>query len=211
MDKYKQIFEYNKKWVKDKTNSDKDFFENLYKEQNPEYLYIGCSDSRVPANEITGLDMGDLFVHRNIANVVTNADMSMLSVLQYSVEVLKVKHIVVCGHYGCGGVHAAMQEKSYGLIDNWLREIRDVYRIHSDELNSISDDDQKFDRLVELNVLEQCINIIKTSILQQSYIKNGFPIVHGWVYDMKNGYLKDLNIDFKAILKKIQEIYNLSE
>lgn len=211
MDKYKQIFEYNKKWVKDKTNSDKDFFENLYKEQNPEYLYIGCSDSRVPANEITGLDMGDLFVHRNIANVVTNADMSMLSVLQYSVEVLKVKHIVVCGHYGCGGVHAAMQEKSYGLIDNWLREIRDVYRIHSDELNSISDDDQKFDRLVELNVLEQCINIIKTSILQQSYLKNGFPIVHGWVYDMKNGYLKDLNIDFKAILKKIQEIYNLSE
>ncbi len=211
MNKYDEIFEYNKKWVAERTVSDEDFFKNLYKEQNPDFLYIGCSDSRVPANVITGLDMGDLFVHRNIANVVTNADINILSVLQYAVEVLKVKHIVVCGHYGCGGVKAAMQGKSFGLIDNWLREIRDVYRIHSSELNDINNEDERFDRLVELNVIEQCINVIKTSILQKSYLENGFPTVHGWVYDMKNGLLKDLELDFGAILKKVQEIYNLSE
>lgn len=211
MNKYDEIFEYNKKWVAERTASDEDFFKNLYKEQNPDFLYIGCSDSRVPANVITGLDMGDLFVHRNIANVVTNADINILSVLQYAVEVLKVKHIVVCGHYGCGGVKAAMQGKSFGLIDNWLREIRDVYRIHSSELKDIKNEDERFDRLVELNVIEQCINVIKTSILQKSYLENGFPTVHGWVYDMKNGLLKDLELGFGAILKKVQEIYNLSE
>lgn len=209
MDIYDEIFENNKKWVEEKTNRDKSFFENLYKEQNPHFLYIGCSDSRVPANEITGLDIGDIFVHRNIANVVSGNDLNILSVLQYAIEVLQVNHIVVCGHYGCGGVKAAMQKKSYGLLDNWLRNIRDVYRFHEDELKSITEEKKKYDRLVELNVLEQCTNVIKTSYLQKSYIKNKYPIVHGWVFDMESGYLKDLKIDFENILKKIRELYNL--
>jgi len=209
MDIYNQIFENNKKWVEEITNRDKSFFENLYKEQNPHFLYIGCSDSRVPANEITGLDIGDIFVHRNIANVVSGNDLNILSVLQFAIEVLQVNHIVVCGHYGCGGVKAAMQKKSYGLLDNWLRNIRDVYRFHEEELNGIKNENQKYDRLVELNVIEQCINVIKTSYLQKSYLKNKFPIVHGWVFDMKNGYLKDLNINFEEILNKVRELYNL--
>jgi len=209
MDKYKQIFEYNKKWVENKTSGRKDYFSNLYKDQNPEYLYIGCSDSRVSSSRITGLDLGDIFVHRNIANIVSNNDINLLSILQFAIDILKVKHIVVCGHYGCGGVKAAMERKSYGLLDNWLRNIRDVYRLHSEELNGIKNDSERYDRLVELNVIEQCINVIKTSYLQKSYIQNKYPIVHGWVYDMKTGYLKDLNIDFHDILKKIQEIYNL--
>lgn len=209
MDKYKKIFEHNKKWAENKTTIKKDYFSNLYKVQNPEFLYIGCSDSRVPSSIITGLDLGDIFVHRNIGNIVPNNDMNILSVLQFAIEVLNVKHIVVCGHYGCGGVKAAMEKKSYGLLDNWLRNIRDVYRLHSDELKTIENEDKRYDRLVELNVFEQCTNIIKTSYFQKSYIKNKFPEVHGWVYDMKTGYLKDLNIDFLNILKKVQEIYNL--
>lgn len=209
MDNYHKIFEFNKRWVEEKVKEEKDYFINHYKEQNPNYLYIGCSDSRVPANVITGLDMGDLFVHRNIANVVSNNDMNFLSVLQYSIEVLKVKHIVVCGHYGCGGVKAAMESRSYGLLDNWLRNIRDVYRIHQDELKLIKNEEYEYDRLVELNVIEQCYNIIKTSYLQNSYLQHGYPIVHGWVYNMKNGYLKDLEINFLNLLKKVQEIYNL--
>jgi carbonic anhydrase len=209
MDIYKEIFENNKKWVEDKVNGDKDFFTNLYKVQNPHFLYIGCSDSRVPANVITGLDVGDLFVHRNIANLVPNTDMNVMSVLQFAIEVLKVKHIVVCGHYGCGGVKASMDNTSFGLLDNWLRNIRDVYRIHESSLNEIKDGSLRFDKLVELNVIEQCINVIKTSYLQKSYIKNKFPEVHGWVYDMKSGYLKDLNIDFLKILSKVRELYNL--
>lgn len=206
---YKEIFENNKKWVEEKLNRDEDFFTNLYKEQNPRFLYIGCSDSRVPANVITGLDIGDLFVHRNIANLVPNTDMNVMSVLQFSIEVLKVKHIVVCGHYGCGGVKASMNNKSFGLLDNWLRNIRDVYRLHENNLNKIIDSSLRYDRLVELNVIEQCINVIKTSYLQKSYIKNKYPVVHGWVYDMKTGYLKDLNIDFLKILSKVKELYNL--
>jgi carbonic anhydrase len=209
MDIYNQIFDNNKKWVEEKTNQDKSFFENLYKEQNPHFLYIGCSDSRVPANEITGLDIGDIFVHRNIANVVSGNDMNVLSVLQYSIEVLDVRHIIVCGHYGCGGVKAAMEKKSFGLLDNWLRNIRDVYRFHENEMKSIKDEKQKYDRLVELNVVEQCINVIKTSYLQKNYLKHKYPVVHGWVFDMKSGYLKDLNIDFENILNKVRELYNL--
>lgn len=209
MDIYNQIFENNKKWVEEKTNQDKSFFENLYKEQNPHFLYIGCSDSRVPANEITGLDIGDIFVHRNVGNVVSGNDMNVLSVLQYSIEVLNVRHIIVCGHYGCGGVKAAMEKTSFGLLDNWLRNIRDVYRFHEDEMKNITDEKQKYDRLVELNVIEQCINVIKTSYLQKNYIKYKYPIVHGWVFNMKSGYLKDLNIDFENILAKVRELYNL--
>lgn len=209
MDKYKDIFEYNKNWADKKTADRKDYFSSLYKDQNPEFLYIGCSDSRVSSSRITGLDLGDIFVHRNIANLVSNNDINLLSILQFAIDILKVKHIVVCGHYGCGGVKAAMEKKSYGLLDNWLRNIRDVYRLHSAELDAIKGDAERYDRLVELNVIEQCINVIKTSYLQKSYIQNKFPVVHGWVYDMKTGYLKDLNIDFLNILKKVQEIYNL--
>jgi len=209
MDKYQEIFEKNKKWVEAKVLDNQDYFSSMSLGQNPDILYIGCSDSRVPANTITGLDMGDIFVHRNIANIVSNTDMNILSVIQYAVEVLQVKYIVVCGHYGCGGVRAAMLSKSYGLLDNWLRNVRDVYRLHSDYLNSIEDENLRYDRLVELNVIEQCINIIKTSYLQKSYIANKYPTVHGWVYDLNTGFLKDLDINFKEILKKVQEIYNL--
>ena len=209
MESYNKIFELNKEWVEKTTKNNSKFFKELYKGQNPEYLYIGCSDSRVPANEITGLDIGDLFVHRNIANQVPANDLSSHSVIQYSIDVLKVKHIVVCGHYGCGGVHEAMQPHSHGELDNWLRNIRDVYRMHFDELDSIENEVEKYDRLVELNVIEQCINIIKTSFLQQSYLKNKRPIVHACVWDMRTGYLKDLEFDFETNLKDVQKVYNL--
>lgn len=210
-DKYKKIFESNKEWVKDKTNFQKDFFHRHYEAQNPDYLYIGCSDSRVPASQITGLDMGDLFVHRNIANIVANNDLNMMSILQYAVEVLEVKHIVVCGHYGCGGIKAAMEPHSYGVLDNWLRNIRDVYRFHKMELDNVEEEEKKMDRLAELNVEEQCMNVIKSAAIQEAYIKKGFPSVHGWIYDMRNGILKDLDINFEGMLKKVQEIYNLEE
>ena len=204
--KYDKIFELNREWVESK---DDKFFENFYNEQNPEFLYIGCSDSRVPAETITGFDVGDLFVHRNIANLVSNNDLNTMSTIQYAVEHLKVKHIIVCGHYGCGGVKSAMQQESYGLLDSWLKNIRDVYRHHYTELKQIENDDEKYDRLVELNVIEQAENVIKTSCVQKSYIKNGFPTVHGWVYDMKIGKLNDLDIDFDEILKKVQLVYKL--
>jgi len=210
-DKYDQIFINNKSWVERKKGEDADFFINLSKEQNPDYLFIGCSDSRVPANEITGMESGDLFVHRNIANVVANTDMNLMSVIQYAVEVLKVKHIVVCGHYGCGGVNAAMQKQSLGLLDNWLKNIRDVYRTHRTELKAIKNHKKEFDRLVELNVEEQCINVIKTNFVQTSYLENGFPEVHGWVYDIHDGILHDLKLDFDKILEDLREIYILSE
>jgi carbonic anhydrase len=210
-EKYYKIFHDNLKWVADKNNADKDFFSRHYEQQTPDYLYIGCSDSRVPANEITGLAMGDLFVHRNIGNVVANNDMNMMSVLQYSVEVLDVKHIVVCGHYGCGALKAAMLPHSFGVLDNWLRNIRDVYRFHKLELDGIDDVDLRMDRLSEVNVKEQCLNVIKTAAIQESYLRKGYPLVHGWMYDMRNGILKDMNIDFESLLCKVQEIYNLSD
>ena len=199
----------NRKWVKNKTKEDGDFFKNISKEQNPDFFYIGCSDSRVPASEITGLEIGDLFVHRNIANVVSNNDMNIMSSIQYAVEQLKVKHIIVCGHYGCGGVHAALEQKSFGLLDGWLKNVRDVYREYFSELDQIKDYDKKYRRLIELNVYEQAENVIKTSYVQKSYIKNGFPTVHAWVYDMKNGKLIDLNIDFEKTLEEVQKVYKL--
>ena len=208
-DKYDAIFKLNQDWVKSKTENDNEYFKKLYKEQTPEFLYIGCSDSRVPANIITGLDVGDLFVHRNIGNLVSNNDLNMMSIIQYAVEHLRVKHIVVCGHYGCGGIHTAMKQKSYGLLDNWLKNIRDVYRINFKELELINDEELKYDRLVELNVIEQCENVIKTSFVQKSYLKYGYPTVHGWIYDMNNGKLIDMDIHFEEMLKKVQEVYNL--
>lgn len=207
---YEELFENNRKWVASKLATDKDFFEKLAAGQQPDYLYIGCSDSRVPANEIMGLEPGDVFVHRNVANLVNNVDMNVMSVINYAVRHLHVKHIIVCGHYNCGGVKAAMTPQDLGLLNPWLRNIRDVYRLHQDELNAIPDEHDRYNRLVELNVIEQCTNVIKTAAVQQSYLKNTYPVVHGWVFDLNNGLLKDLNIDFNKTLKEIQKIYDLT-
>ena len=211
MDSYRKIFENNKKWIAEKKATNKEFFENLSKGQNPEYLYIGCSDSRVTAEEMMGAEPGDVFVHRNIANVISNSDLNVMSVINFSVEHLRVKHIVVCGHYFCGGVKAAMQAKDLGILNLWLRNIRDVFRLHKKELNAINDEDLRYKRLIELNVEEQCLNVIKTATVQKSYIENGYPLVHGWVFDMQSGELIDLNFNFTAKLKEIQEIYNLGK
>ncbi|MBK9247810.1 MAG: carbonate dehydratase [Ignavibacteria bacterium] len=205
---YLRLLENNKAWATLKKYNDPDFFEQLAKGQTPEYLWIGCSDSRVPANEITGTKPGELFVHRNIANMVVHSDMNMLSVLSYAVEVLKVKHIIVCGHYGCGGVVAAMGNKQYGLIDNWLRHIKDVYRFHFPELDAIKDEDQRTRRFVELNIIEQVHDLGKTSIVQNAW-KNNQPLhIHGWVYDVKDGIIKDLDVNFTST-KDLHEVYRL--
>lgn len=209
MDKYHKVFENNQKWIEEKKVNNKQFFEQLSKGQDPEFLYIGCSDSRVTAEELMGAEPGDVFVHRNIANVVANTDLNVMSVINYAVDYLEVKHIVVCGHYYCGGVLAAMQSKDLGILNPWLRNIRDVYRLHKDELNSIADEEMKYRRLVELNVEEQCVNIIKTAAVQKHYIKNKYPTVHGWVFDIHTGKLIDLNINFEEKLRDIQSIYNL--
>lgn len=194
MKKYEQLLLQNKAWVEQKNQEDNKFFDNLSKTQTPEFLWIGCSDSRVPANQITGTEPGEIFVHRNIANMVIHTDMSMLSVLDYAVNVLEVKHVIVCGHYGCGGVLAAMANKQIGLIDNWIRHIKDVYRMHQDELEDITDMKQRGDRLVELNVMEQVYDLGKTSIIQNSWQKRGGPYVHGWVYELQTGIIKDLKV-----------------
>lgn len=207
---YEELFENNKKWVSSQLDKDADFFEKLSKDQTPDYFYIGCSDSRVPANEIMGLEPGDVFVHRNVANLVNNIDLNVMSCLNYAVNNLGVKHVIICGHYGCGGVKAAMVPKDLGLLNPWLRNIRDIYRLHKDELNAIEDEHKRYDRLVEINVEEQCLNVIKTVAVQRSYITNGYPIVHGWVFDLKTGILKDLKVDFDGMLKKIQELYDLT-
>jgi len=192
--KYEQLILQNRAWVEQKLQEDKEFFNRLANVQKPEFLWIGCADSRVPANEITGTQPGEVFVHRNIANMVVHTDMSMLSVLDYAVNVLEVNHVIVCGHYGCGGVRAAMMNKQVGLIDNWIRHIKDVYRMHQDELSAIPDMKQREDRLIELNVIEQVYDLGKTSIIQNSWQKRGGPYVHGWVYDIRNGLIKDLKV-----------------
>lgn len=192
---YDKLFINNKKWVKDKLSLDPQYFQKLAKGQTPKYLFIGCSDSRVPANEITGTDPGEMFVHRNIANLVVHTDINLMSVLQYAVDVLKVEHILVCGHYGCGGVKAALDNQDNGLIDKWLRNIKDIYRIYRSELDSITDENLKFKRLVELNVREQVYHLSSTSIVQHALARGQDLQVHGWVYDINDGYLTDLNID----------------
>jgi carbonic anhydrase len=204
----KNLLENNKNWVAKQLAIDPAYFDKLSKSQNPEYLWIGCSDSRVPANQITGTLPGDIFVHRNIANMVVHSDMNMLSVLSYAVEVLKVKHIIVCGHYGCGGVQAAMENKQFGLIDNWLRHIKDVYRYHHKELDAIEDKTQRARRFVEVNVMEQVHDLCKTSIVQNAW-KNKQPLhVHGWVYDIHDGIIKDLNVSFTCT-KDLHKVYHL--
>lgn len=204
----KKIFVSNKEWVSQKLELDEEYFNKLSKGQSPEVLYIGCSDSRVTAEELMGANPGDVFVHRNIANMVPNTDLSSMSVIEYSVDQLKVKNIVVCGHYYCGGVKAAMQSVDLGILNPWLRNIRDVYRIHKDELNAITDEDKKYNRLVELNVQEQCINVLKTAAVQKAVRERGVT-VHGWVFDISTGELIDLNIDFEKLLSEIREIYHL--
>ena len=208
---YNEIFENNRKWVEQNTERDPDFFSRLATHQEPEFLFIGCADSRVPANEIMGLYPGDVFVHRNIANLVVNTDINAQSVIEYAVGHLEVKHIIVCGHYGCGGVAAAMQPADLGLLNGWLREIRDVYRLYQEELDAIEDTDARYRRLIELNIREQCVNVIKTAVVQKKFLRTGHPIVHGWVYDISNGLLRDLEIPFGEILAAIQEIYRLEE
>lgn len=202
------VFKNNKKWIKDKLAVDANYFEELGKGQNPELLFIGCSDSRVTAEELMGMGPGEVFVHRNIANMVSGIDLNAMSVVEYAVSHLQVNHVVVCGHYACGGVKAAMQSADLGVLNGWLRNIRDVYRIHRDELNEIQDEEKKYDRLVELNVKEQCVNLIKTAAVQKAYRDRGLK-VHGWVFDVHTGKLIDLKIDFEKYLKDIMEIYHL--
>lgn len=210
MTSYEDIFENNRRWVSSRREKDPDFFEKLAMDQKPDYLYIGCSDSRVPANQIMGLEPGEVFIHRNVANLVNNVDMNVMAVINYAVRHLHVKHIIVCGHYNCGGVKAAMTPQDMGLLNPWLRNIRDVYRLHAAELDAIADEHARYDRLVELSVLEQCTNVIKTAAVQRSYVERGYPEVHGWVFDLRNGLFKDLKLDFQAKLSEIQKIYDLT-
>lgn len=205
-----KIFRNNEKWISEKLAGNPDYFNNLSKGQSPEILYIGCSDSRVTAEDLMGIEPGEAFVHRNIANMVISIDLNVMSVLNYAVRHLKVNHVVVCGHYYCGGVKAAMQAKDLGILNPWLRNIRDVYRIHKEELNAIKDENKRYDRLVELNVQEQCINLIKTAAIQEAYTDRKIT-VHGWVFDIQTGRLIDLKIDFEKELKGIREIYNLGD
>lgn len=205
---YKKLLDNNKEWVAKSLERDPEFFSRLANGQQPPILWIGCSDSRVPANEIIGAQPGEVFVHRNIANMVLHTDMSMLSVLDYAVNVLKVKHIIVCGHYGCGGVQAALTNKHIGLIDNWIRHIKDVYRFHQDELNAIEDEKAKFDRFVELNVFEQVYDLAKTSIMQTAWDREQEVHIHGWVYDVKDGLINDLKITLKDN-DSLSEVYQL--
>jgi carbonic anhydrase len=203
-----QIFSNNQEWIAQKLKIDIDYFKKLSLGQSPEILYIGCSDSRVSAEELMGVKPGEVFVHRNIANMVPNTDLSSMSVITYAVTHLKVKHIVVCGHYYCNGVKAAMQSADLGILNPWLRNIRDVYRLHRCILDSIDDEELKYKRLVELNVQEQCVNVLKTSDVQKAY-KDRNITVHGWVFDVHSGNLIDLKIDFSHILKNIMEIYRI--
>lgn len=205
---YRKLIENNRKWVKSKLSEDPDFFKKLAEGQQPPVLWIGCADSRVPANEIIGAQAGEVFVHRNIANMVVPTDMNMLSVLDYAVNVLKVRHVIVCGHYGCGGVKAAMTNNSIGIIDSWIRHIKDVYRFHQDELELMENEDERFNRFVELNVREQVHDLAKTSIVQNAW-NNGQQLhLHGWVYGVGSGIIKDLEVNFSSN-EVLDEVYKL--
>lgn len=190
MKSYEKLLLENKAWASEKTSEDPQFFDRLAHLQTPEFLWIGCSDSRVPANEITGTDPGEIFVHRNVANMVVHTDLNLLTVLDYAVNHLKVKHIIVCGHYGCGGVKASMTNHNFGIINKWLRNIKDVHRFHREEIDAIKDEDERTDRMVELNVQEQVMNLAKTSIVQKAWAHDKRPDLHGWVYGLKDGIIK---------------------
>ncbi len=208
-DFYKKILDNNKKWVESKLAVDKNYFNNLSQKQNPPLLWIGCSDSRVPANEITGTQSGEVFVHRNIANMVIHTDMNMLSVLDYAVNVLKVKHVLVCGHYGCGGIKAAMGNNSVGIIDNWIRHIKDVYRHNKKELDAIVDENERFNRFVEVNVIEQVSDLAKTSIVQTAWQNGQELYLHGWVYGLNSGYVTDLGVNYSSN-NDLDNVYQLN-
>lgn len=207
-DFYKKILDNNKLWVESQLAIDKEYFKDLAKGQQPPLLWIGCSDSRVPANEIIGAKPGEVFVHRNIANMVIHSDMNMLSVLDYAVNVLKVKHVIVCGHYGCGGVKAAMGNQSIGLIDNWIRHIKDVYRLHEHYLNTFEDEEERFNKFVEVNAQEQVFDLAKTSIVQNAW-RNGQDLtLHGWTYGLNSGYVTDLGVNMGSNAE-LDEVYRL--
>lgn len=203
---YQELLQNNRAWVAEQLATDPDYFATLAKGQTPKYLWVGCADSRVPANVITGTRPGEVFVHRNIANVVVHTDLNCMSVVQYAVEVLKVEHVIVCGHYGCGGVTAALSAHSFGLIDNWLRSIKDVYRTYRAELRAYTDQKAVERRLVELNVIESVYNLSKTSILQRAWQERGAPKIHGWVYDIADGLIRDLGVNFSSA-SMLDEIY----
>lgn len=207
---YDKVFESNKEWIKKNKENNPRLFELLAEEQRPDFLYIGCSDSRVSPNMIMGLRPGEIFIHRNIANMVNVTDLNTLSVINYGVDYLKVKFIIVCGHYGCGGVEAAMGNIDYGILNPWFRSIRDVYQIHKKELDALEDREARYRRFVELNTYEQCRNVLKMAGVQKSYHKNRIPIVAGWVFDINDAHIYDLNFDFEGELKKIKEVYDIT-
>jgi carbonic anhydrase len=206
---FSRIFDNNHHWVAEKLAVDPDYFENLAKGQHPEVLYIGCSDSRVTAEDLMGMQPGEVFIHRNVANLVVSTDNNLNAVVQYAVQYLGVKHIVICGHYECGGVKAAMNPSDMGQLNSWLQTLRDVYRFHREELDAIADTHQRFDRLVELNVQEQCINVIKIDHVQRSWYQTGYPKIHGWVFDVRTGNLIDLKLNMEKVFGEIRSIYDL--
>jgi len=210
MNEYDKLLLQNKAWSEDVLDADKNFFKRLENNQKPKFLWIGCADSRVPANEITGTDPGEMFVHRNIANMVVHTDLNMLSVLQYAIEVLEVEHVIVCGHYNCGGVKAAITNQHYGLINKWLRNIKEVYKMYANELDGIHDEDAKLNKLVELNVIEQCNDLIKTSIIQKAWKNRKSPQVHGWVYGLSNGLITEL-ITINADIENVHPLFRYDE
>jgi carbonic anhydrase len=207
MDSIQKLFLNNKKWAESMEIKYPGFFGKLSKQQSPEFLWIGCSDSRVPANEIVGLLPGELFVHRNVANLVIHTDINCLSVIQFAVDILKVKHVIVCGHYGCGGIITAMKNNRNGLIDNWLRNIQDVYRVNADELNQIADTNKRADRLSELNVIRQVFNIADSTIIREAWGREQEVDIHGWIYGISNGILKDLNCSLNSKSESRQKGY----
>ena len=206
---FEKIFKNNQAWVATKLAIDPDYFTKLSQGQHPEFLYIGCSDSRVTAEDLMGVQPGEVFIHRNIANLVVSTDNNLNAVVQYAVEHLKVKHIIVCGHYECGGVKSALNPSDMGQLNSWLQTLRDVYRFHQKELDAITDRQKKFDRLVELNVKEQCLNIIKIDHVQRSWYKTGFPKVYGWIFDVRTGGIKDLGLFDEEEFSFIRSIYDL--
>ena len=207
---YEKLLLENKAWAKEREKNDPEFFKRLSAQQAPEFLWIGCSDSRVPADKITGTEPGEIFVHRNIANLVVNSDINLLSVLQYAVEVLKVKHVIVCGHYGCGGIRAAMNQHHYGIINHWLKNIKDIYRLHRDEVDSLPTEDERVNKLTELNVREQIFNLAKTSIIQKAWKYENRPQLHGWVYGLTDGIIKPVcEMDSGTHIDPLYEYDNL--
>jgi carbonic anhydrase len=206
MSPYEKLLIQNKAWSADQKQVDKNFFGRLEKQQSPKFLWIGCSDSRVPANQITGTDPGEIFVHRNIANMVVHTDLNMLSVLQYAVEILKVEHIIVCGHYGCGGIEAALGRQNLGLINKWLRNIKEVYKMYQKEVDAIENHQDRVNKLVEFNVIEQCQDLMKTSIIQKAWLERSGPKIHGWVYGLNDGLIKEL-VNLEADIEQLNPIF----